>query len=172
VRSGVLSLEEACRRYNQSSLATLDRSLRCSGPARHSAPDLSRHGRATRSDIVAPTLSAATGYLAAMFGFGTAVGQYRSATSYLTPDVIFCLSTALLFAFVPVRPLSWLRFDRPAVMAPQLALSAASLAYSLLLLAANSFNPFITSASNAIMRPAARPHLQQVYSETRNIRSI
>jgi alginate O-acetyltransferase complex protein AlgI len=91
----------------------------------------------------APTLGAATGYLAAMFGLGMAAGEYRSAISYLTPDVIFYLAVALFFTFTPPKRLSQLRFDRPAMMAPQLALSAASLAYSVLLLAANSFNPFI-----------------------------
>jgi hypothetical protein len=36
-----------------------------------------------------------------------------------------------------------LRFDRPSVLATQLGVAGASLIYSSLLLAANSFNPFI-----------------------------
>jgi hypothetical protein len=48
-----------------------------------------------------------------------------------------------LFAFAPLDALSRLRFDRPGLMASQLGLSTLCLAYSALLLAANSFNPFI-----------------------------
>jgi hypothetical protein len=48
-----------------------------------------------------------------------------------------------IFAFVPFDRLGQLRFDRPGVMASQLAFSLFSLAYSAILLAANSFNPFI-----------------------------
>jgi hypothetical protein len=43
----------------------------------------------------------------------------------------------------PLDRLSRLRLDRPAVMALQLALASVSLLYSSVLLAANSFNPFI-----------------------------
>jgi hypothetical protein len=50
---------------------------------------------------------------------------------------------AVFFAFAPLSRLAWLRFDRPALMAPQLGFSAVTLAYASLMLAANSFNPFI-----------------------------
>lgn len=91
----------------------------------------------------APTLAAAAHYLSAMFYFGAAAGQSPSLAVYLTPDVQCYLALGLFFAFAPIDRLSWLRLDRPLVMAQQLAFSAASLIYSLLLLAANSFNPFI-----------------------------
>jgi hypothetical protein len=48
-----------------------------------------------------------------------------------------------LTAADPLARLVRLRFDSPAVMASQLGLSSLSLVYSSVLLAANSFNPFI-----------------------------
>jgi alginate O-acetyltransferase complex protein AlgI len=90
-----------------------------------------------------PTLPAAGHYLAAMFLLGPTTGDVRTVMSYLTPDVIFYLAIGTFFAFAPLDRLSRLRFDRPAVAASQLGLSGVSLLYSSLLLAANSFNPFI-----------------------------
>jgi alginate O-acetyltransferase complex protein AlgI len=91
----------------------------------------------------APSLPAAGHYLAAMFLLGGATGEYLPLTAYLTPDIQAYLAVALLFAFAPFERLGRLRFDRPRVLAGQLGLSGASLVYSSLLLAANSFNPFI-----------------------------
>ena len=91
----------------------------------------------------APSLAAAGHYLAAMFLLGPATGEYRSAATYLTPDILCYLVVGVFFAFAPLDRLSQLRVDRPLVMAQQLGFSAASLVYSSLLLAANSFNPFI-----------------------------
>ena len=91
----------------------------------------------------APTLEAAGHYFAAMFLLGPEVANITPVTSYLTPEILFCAVLGAFFAFAPLERLSRLRFDRPGVMASQLALSGASLAYSLLLLAANNFNPFI-----------------------------
>jgi alginate O-acetyltransferase complex protein AlgI len=91
----------------------------------------------------APTLAAAGHYFAAMFLLGPEVTNAAPVTSYLTPEVLCCAGLGALFAFAPFERVSRLRFDRPGVMASQLALSGASLAYSLLLLAANNFNPFI-----------------------------
>ena len=90
-----------------------------------------------------PTLAAAEHYLAAMFLLGPGTSDIPSVMFYLTPDVIFYLAIGAFFAFAPLDRLSRLRFDRPAVMASQIGLSSASLVYSSLLLAANSFNPFI-----------------------------
>ncbi len=90
----------------------------------------------------APTLADAWQYLSAMFYFGAGSDPSPLAV-YLTPDIAVYLAIGLFFAFVPFERLSRLRFDRPLMMMQQLALSIASLIYSSLLLAANSFNPFI-----------------------------
>ncbi|MGZ5911852.1 MAG: MBOAT family O-acyltransferase [Reyranella sp.] len=90
----------------------------------------------------APTLADAWQYLSAMFYFG-AGRDCRPLAVYLTLDIQLYLAIGLFFAFVPFERLSRLRFDRPLMMMQQLGLSIASLIYSSLLLAANSFNPFI-----------------------------
>jgi alginate O-acetyltransferase complex protein AlgI len=91
----------------------------------------------------APTLADSARYLEAMFLIGPQASDIHSPMTYLAPDVLFYLAIGTFFAFVPFDRLSRLRFDRPALMASQLFLSSASLFYSSLLLAANSFNPFI-----------------------------
>jgi alginate O-acetyltransferase complex protein AlgI len=91
----------------------------------------------------APTLAAAGHYLSAMFLLGPPVIDYRPVATYLTLDTLAYLALALIFAFAPLERLYRLRFDHPSVLATQLGLSGATLVYSLLLLAANSFNPFI-----------------------------
>ncbi len=91
----------------------------------------------------APTLDAAGHYFAAMLLLGPEVTNSPPVTSYLTSEIICYAALGTFFAFAPLERLSRLRFDRPAVMASQLGLSSVSLVYSLLLLAANSFNPFI-----------------------------
>jgi|SRR5579863_5394839 len=91
----------------------------------------------------APDLPTAIHYLAAMFLLGGPADNPVALGDYLTPDVQFYLAIALIFAFVPFERLGRLRFDRPGALAGQLCLSGASLAYSSVLLAANSFNPFI-----------------------------
>ena len=90
-----------------------------------------------------PTLATAGHYLAAMALLGPQAGGFTAALSGLTPDVMFYLALGTFFAFAPLDRLARLRFDSPAVMASQLTLSSLSLVYSSLLLAANSFNPFI-----------------------------
>jgi alginate O-acetyltransferase complex protein AlgI len=90
-----------------------------------------------------PTFSVASHYLAAMLLLGSRAGGIASALSGLTPDIMFYLALGTFFAFAPLDRLARLRFDNPAVMASQLTLSSLSLVYSSLLLAANSFNPFI-----------------------------
>ena len=90
-----------------------------------------------------PTLASAGQYLAAMAPLGPQSGGFTAALSGLTPDVMFYLALGTFFAFAPLDRLARLRFDCPAVMASQLTLSSLSLVYSSLLLAANSFNPFI-----------------------------
>jgi alginate O-acetyltransferase complex protein AlgI len=90
----------------------------------------------------APDLMAAVHYLVAMF-FLNAEAVTLPVATYVTPDVQAYLAAALIFAFVPFERLGRLRFDRPVTLAGQLSLSGASLAYSSLMLAANSFNPFI-----------------------------
>jgi alginate O-acetyltransferase complex protein AlgI len=90
-----------------------------------------------------PTLATAGHFLAAMALFGPQSGGIVAALSGLTPDVMFYLALGTFFAFAPLDRLARLRFDSPAVMASQLTLSSLSLVYSSLLLAANSFNPFI-----------------------------
>jgi alginate O-acetyltransferase complex protein AlgI len=91
----------------------------------------------------ASSLAAAVDYLAAMFGFGAQPTPYLSIGTYLTPDVVTYLGLGAVFAFVPFASFERLKVERPALLAGQLAFSSVSLAYSSLLLAANSFNPFI-----------------------------
>jgi alginate O-acetyltransferase complex protein AlgI len=91
----------------------------------------------------APTLEVALHYLRAMFGLGEVVTRYHSVASYLTADIICYLLLGLVFALAPLGRLHPLRLDRTGLMAVQLGLAFVSLVYSLLLLAANSFNPFI-----------------------------
>lgn len=90
----------------------------------------------------APTLPAAAHYLGVMFFFGAGKDALPLAI-YLTPDFEFYFVIALFFAFAPLDRLSPLRTDRPLLMIQQLGFSVISLCYSSLLLAANSFNPFI-----------------------------
>jgi alginate O-acetyltransferase complex protein AlgI len=91
----------------------------------------------------AATLEQAGHYLEALFGLGPAPSGYRGIAAYLTPDKVFYLALGLFFAFAPLERLARLRFDRTVLMAGQLALSFCTLVYASLLLAANSFNPFI-----------------------------
>jgi alginate O-acetyltransferase complex protein AlgI len=90
-----------------------------------------------------PSLTVAAHYLAAMFLLGPQTGDMPSTISKATPEIICYLAIGIFFAFAPLDRLSRLRLDRPAVMVLQLALACASLVYSSVLLAANSFNPFI-----------------------------
>jgi alginate O-acetyltransferase complex protein AlgI len=91
----------------------------------------------------APTLAAAGHYLATMFWLTPEAMQVRSVLYYVSPDIMCYFAIASFFAFVPFERLSKLCFDHPATLAWQLGFSGASLLYSMLLLAANSFNPFI-----------------------------
>jgi alginate O-acetyltransferase complex protein AlgI len=91
----------------------------------------------------ASDLPAAMHYLGAMsFVAGTSAPIVPIGV-YVTPDVQAYLVVALIFAFVPFDRLGRLRLDRPGALAGQLGFSGVSLAYSSILLAANSFNPFI-----------------------------
>jgi alginate O-acetyltransferase complex protein AlgI len=90
-----------------------------------------------------PSLAAAGHYLTAMFLLGPPASAHQPIASYLTPDLLCYLAIGVVFAFAPFERWGRLRFDRPGLMAAQLGLSSASLVYSSLLLAANSFNPFI-----------------------------
>jgi alginate O-acetyltransferase complex protein AlgI len=90
-----------------------------------------------------PTLAAAGHYLAAMFLLGPRTAAGPAAMPYFALDTLFYLAIGTFFAFAPLDRLSRLRFDRPVVAASQLGLSSVSLVYSSLMLAANSFNPFI-----------------------------
>jgi alginate O-acetyltransferase complex protein AlgI len=91
----------------------------------------------------APTLSDAAHYLGAMFLFEPHNTAVSSETIKLTPDIFFYLALGSIFAFVPLDRLGTLRWDRIGVLGSQLMLSIVSFAYSAILLAANSFNPFI-----------------------------
>jgi alginate O-acetyltransferase complex protein AlgI len=90
-----------------------------------------------------PTLDAAGHYLAALFLLGPESNGAPPVMSYLTPDIVCYLAIGTIFAFAPSDRLSRLRFDRPAIMALQLGMSSVSLVVSSVMLAANSFNPFI-----------------------------
>jgi alginate O-acetyltransferase complex protein AlgI len=90
-----------------------------------------------------PTLAAASDYLTAMFLLGPEPSGFTPALSYLTPDIICYLAIGAFFSFAPLDRLTRLRLDHPGVLASQLGFAMMNLAYSSLLLAANSFNPFI-----------------------------
>jgi len=90
-----------------------------------------------------PSLTVAIHYLAAMFLLGPQTGEIPATISKSTAEIICYLAIGTFFAFAPLDRLSKLRLDRPAVMALQLAFASVSLLYSSVLLAANSFNPFI-----------------------------
>jgi alginate O-acetyltransferase complex protein AlgI len=91
----------------------------------------------------ATSLGQAFDYLQALFGLGAATGGYYSAASYLTSDIVCYLALALFFAFAPFDGWERLRVKSVHTMGIQLTFALCSLAYSALLLAANSFNPFI-----------------------------
>ena len=91
----------------------------------------------------APTMADAVHYLGAMFLLEPHSATISSETIKLTPDIFFYLTLGSIFAFVPLDRLGALRWDRIGLLASQLALSIVSFAYSAILLAANSFNPFI-----------------------------
>jgi alginate O-acetyltransferase complex protein AlgI len=91
----------------------------------------------------APTLSDAAHYLGTMFLFEPHSAAISSETIKLTPDILFYLALGSIFAFVPLDRLGALRWDRIGVLGSQLMLAIVSFAYSAILLAANSFNPFI-----------------------------
>ena len=91
----------------------------------------------------ATSLGQALDYLQAMFGLGAATGGYYSVASYLTSDILLYLALGLFFAFAPLEGWSRLRVKSFHTMGIQLTFALCSFAYSTLLLAANSFNPFI-----------------------------
>jgi alginate O-acetyltransferase complex protein AlgI len=91
----------------------------------------------------APTLGAALDFLGAMFFVGSSEAIVQSPFILLPPETVCYFAVAVLFAFVPFERLSCLRLDGSILMVPQLGFSIVCLAYSSLLLAANSFNPFI-----------------------------
>jgi alginate O-acetyltransferase complex protein AlgI len=91
----------------------------------------------------APTIADAVHYLGAMFLLEPHGAAISSETIKLTPDILFYLALGSIFAFVPLDRLGALRWDRIGVLGSQLMLAIVSFAYSAILLAANSFNPFI-----------------------------
>ncbi|MBL6652809.1 MAG: MBOAT family protein [Reyranella sp.] len=91
----------------------------------------------------APTLAVAWDYLAAMFLVGPAISDYRPLAAYLHRDTLAYLALGVFFAFTPLERFYKLRFDRSATLTAQIGLATLCLIYSMLLLAANSFNPFI-----------------------------
>jgi alginate O-acetyltransferase complex protein AlgI len=91
----------------------------------------------------APTVDAAGHFLSAMFLLGPELSDYRPITAYLQRDTLAYLALGLFFAFVPMERLYRLRYDQTNLLMVQLGVASMSLMYSLLLLAANSFNPFI-----------------------------
>lgn len=90
------------------------------------------------------TIDAAFTHLAAMWGFSRATEQFYSVAFYLTPDKIFFLMAGSLIALLPVeryqgvfqfaapRPAVWMRIG-----------ALICFVYSVSMIAANGFNPFI-----------------------------
>ena len=91
----------------------------------------------------AAAVGQALDYFQALFGLGTATASYYSLARYLTGDIVFYLALGLFFAFAPLQGWERLRVNNHHTMGAQLTFALCSLAYSALLLAANSFNPFI-----------------------------
>ncbi len=82
-------------------------------------------------------------YLRVMFSAGSTAAVYFPLRYYLTPDVMFYLTIAILAALLPTRRWRNVRWDGGAWLVAQLAFSVASFAFAAFQLAANSFNPFI-----------------------------
>ena len=89
------------------------------------------------------SLRMAVAYLEAMFGMGQATVVYLPLRYFLRPDITCYLAAGILLAMVPTDRLRRLRQDRVPLMAVQLAVALTTFAYAAVLLAANSFNPFI-----------------------------
>ena len=89
------------------------------------------------------SLGVAVAYLKAMFGMGQATVVYLPLRYFLRPDITWYLAAGILLAMVPTDRVRRLRQDRVPLMAVQLAVALTTFAYAAMLLAANSFNPFI-----------------------------
>lgn len=90
------------------------------------------------------TLDAAFTHLAAMWGFSRATEQIYSVAFYLTPDKIFFLAIGLLIALFPVERVQAIVNFTTQRPAPLLRASALiCFVYSVSMIAANGFNPFI-----------------------------
>jgi alginate O-acetyltransferase complex protein AlgI len=90
----------------------------------------------------ADNVPAAIGHLQTMFGLQGALGSQLTVSFFLTPDKVAFLAAGLFFSLAPLRFPDW----RTSSLLQQGLLSAGSLAcfaYSLTLIAANGFNPFI-----------------------------
>jgi alginate O-acetyltransferase complex protein AlgI len=87
--------------------------------------------------------AAARSYLATMCGFGSGQLQFFSVGYFLAPNTAVYLAAAVGFALLPVTSYGRLRTESRRLFVGQLGFAVLTFAYAALLLAANSFNPFI-----------------------------
>jgi alginate O-acetyltransferase complex protein AlgI len=88
-------------------------------------------------------LSTALSVLKAMFGAGTADAVHLPVAYFLTPDIVTYLAIATAIALLPAGQLGQWRPERTSILVIQLSGALLVFGYAVLLLAANSFNPFI-----------------------------
>ncbi len=91
----------------------------------------------------ANSLDQATIFLGRMFMLTEAEWTYFPLSYYLPPDAVFYLLIGAVLALMPIRWMPSLREASGRMLVTQTVLAIVILGYAILLLAANSFNPFI-----------------------------
>jgi alginate O-acetyltransferase complex protein AlgI len=91
----------------------------------------------------AADLGQAGHFLLTMLGMARPEVVYYGLLHFLTPHKAFFAVCGLAFAFVPFEWFSWRMDGRPAVLAGKAAAALLVFLYGVVMLSANSFNPFI-----------------------------
>lgn len=90
-----------------------------------------------------PDLTTAVHYFATLFGLSQPTAVYYGFWYFLTAQKAAFLACGLFFALAPLEGCSYRLVGGPMAMATRLLLSLAIYLYAVVLLSANSFNPFI-----------------------------
>jgi alginate O-acetyltransferase complex protein AlgI len=90
-----------------------------------------------------PDLTTAMHYFATLFGLSQPTVVYYGFWYFLTAQKAAYLACGLLFALAPLEGFSYRLVGSPAAMASRSLLALAVYLYAVVLLSANSFNPFI-----------------------------
>lgn len=91
----------------------------------------------------AADLNQAWDFLMTMFGLRGPTVVYYGLLSFAVPQKLFFVGWGLVFAFVPFEWFSWRMDGGPLVFAGKAFTAIAVFGYGVLMLAANSFDPFI-----------------------------